>query len=352
MNDQPNNQRPPIQWPTSQDDDKAANVARSKVQQVYNQPDRQQHTHHPRTAENLQQYHNAWQSYYQEYFKRYYAHVSAQAKEQEKTEPEKLEEIPTKASERKKVAADIRDKVRKKAEERAQKIKKSHHFKPILAALGVGLIFLFINYNQVVFGGVKQYLSPSLASNTPIIITPDSGGKVGAEPMIIIPKIGVQAPVVYSEKSYDENKVEAALEHGTLHYGTTALPGQIGNVSILGHSSNNVFTPGAYKYVFVNLDRLDVGDTIYLNYKGQRFTYKVSVAHKVVPPNDVSVIAPTTKPIVTLITCTPAGTNLNRLIVQAEQIDPSPSKDTAPRASGTQPQSLPATSRGIIGSFF
>ena len=56
---------------------------------------------------------------------------------------------------------------------------------------------------------------------------------------------------------------------------------------------------------------------------GDRHTYRV-VSKREVKPNDVSVLdQPTTKRIATLMTCTPVGTTLRRLIVTAEEIDPS-----------------------------
>lgn len=113
------------------------------------------------------------------------------------------------------------------------------------------------------------------------------------------------------------------------------MPGQTGNTVILGHSSNDVFDDGAYKFVFVQLDKLDKGDTFYLNYQGTRYTYSVT-EKKVIDPTEVSqLIINTDKPLATLVTCTPPGTALKRLVVIAEQISPDPSKATANTANAT-----------------
>jgi LPXTG-site transpeptidase (sortase) family protein len=57
-------------------------------------------------------------------------------------------------------------------------------------------------------------------------------------------------------------------------------------------------------------------------YGGDRHTYRVTKKYEV-KPSDVSVLdQPTTQRIATLMTCTPVGTTLRRLIVQAEEIDP------------------------------
>lgn len=299
-------------------------------------------------------YHSAWQQYYHRYFYQYYAHWWLQ-NAAPKIPPETPEQTETKhLSEKQRAAAELRNKIRTTVSTRAQKMSSSNHFKPILAAFGVGLAFLLINYNQVLVGAMKQYIAPGSVVTTPVIVEPNVDGMVGPEPKIIIPKIGVEVPVVYDEERVDEASYQKALERGVVRLGTTANPGEIGNVVIGGHSSNNVFNAGDFKYVFVNLKRLEVGDVFYLNYKGQRYTYKVTVAKKIISPTDTSVLAPTTKPIVTLFTCDPPGTNVNRLIVQAEQIDPDPNAAAASQepTSVNKENPLPSVAPSIWDKLF
>lgn len=342
--------RPPIQWPIrnegSQDKEResSAQLARQRVERIYNhegephqerttapiiRPHQQPSANHQSMRDqsyDWQQYHTAWQQYYHQYFYRYYAGWWMQQKQQLESAPQKQlsEEADSKLSERQRVSKELREKVRNTVEKQSKKVKSSSHFKPILAAISVGSMFLLINYNQVLVGAVKQYIAPGSVVTTPVIVEPNAANMVGSEPKIIIPKIGVDSPVVYDEPKVDEASYQAALERGVVRLGTTANPGTKGNVVIGGHSSNNVFNAGKFKYVFVNLKRLDVGDIFYLNYEGKRYTYKVTVARKIITPTETSVLAQTEKPTVTLFTCDPPGTNVNRLIVQAEQIDPSP----------------------------
>ncbi|MDB5181507.1 MAG: putative sortase [Candidatus Saccharibacteria bacterium] len=142
-----------------------------------------------------------------------------------------------------------------------------------------------------------------------------------------IPKINVNAPIVYDETSLNEGKVQLALRRGVVHYGNTALPGQAGNMVVLGHSSGQAWAPGDYKFVFTMLDKMEVGDRITLDYKGTRYIYRVS-EKRVVPPTDLTVVKHTDDPRLTLITCTPVGTNKNRLVISAAQISPKPSTAT------------------------
>lgn len=374
-------QRPPIEWPVrsqSVNNRQAASFARDKLERAYSQnssrplanenPSRLNQTaplqnqnkkvitplsstpapqqiastsadsaQQPRTMReqpvDWSKYHSAWQQYYHQYFYRYYAgwyqqqkgsieaNAKAEAAAEFKLSPQQTEE---ELSEQQRIAKEIRDKIRSTVEKRAKKIQASSHYKPLLAAFTVAAVFLFINYNQIVFGAIKQYVAPGSVATTPVIVESNQGAKITKAPKIIIPKIGVESPVVYDEPKVDEASYQKALERGVVRLGNTANPGTKGNVVIGGHSSNNVFNAGGYKYVFVNLKRLQVGDVFYLNYEGIRYTYKVTVANKIIPPTDVSVLAPTAKPTVTLFTCDPPGTNTNRLIVQGEQVDPSP----------------------------
>lgn len=161
-------------------------------------------------------------------------------------------------------------------------------------------------------------------------------------PLLTIPAIGSEAPIVF-EPSFEEWKVQVALRSGVVHYGTTAMPGENGKVVILGHSSGQAWAPGNYKFVFTMLDKLQKGDVIYVDYNGTRYTYKVT-GSIVVNPSDVSQIQPTSKPTLTLVTCTPVGTSTNRLIVHAEQISPAPA-DTTSNAATTPaaPARIPAS---------
>lgn len=351
----PGSKTPPIEWPVSDnksnDNDRAAEYARRQVEQAYvaNTGGREQRagkvestarandtTRHVMREEpyDWQKYHTAWQQYYHQYFYRYYADWWHQQKQQ--LEAEQPDTKANQSTTEQKVAKELRDKVRSNVEQQAKKIKASSHFKPLMAAFSVAVLFLFINYNQVIVGAIKQYVAPGSTVTTPVIVEPSTAANVGPEPKLIIPKIGVDTFVVYDEPKVDEASYQKALERGAVRLGTTANPGTKGNVVIGGHSSNNVFNAGKFKYIFVNLRRVEINDIIYLHYNGQRYTYKVTVANKIITPKDTSVLKQTEVPMVTIFTCDPPGANVNRLIVQAIQIDPNPNTATANQNQATQ----------------
>lgn len=223
------------------------------------------------------------------------------------------------------------------------------HLRSLFFGLGVGclvlLIVLFSFFNERF---IAPFIQPSRnVSNTPII---SANQAVSSAPEVIIPKINVEIPVVYGVDTIDDNAVESALESGVVHYADTALPGQNGNLVIVGHSSNNIFNKGKYKFAFVLLSRLENGDTFYIQKDGKRYTYQV-YDKQIVQPDNVSVLGPTDKPATaTLITCDPPGTSINRLVVIGEQIDPSPvanSPTTTQNTLATSAKIVPGNSKSL-----
>ncbi len=240
---------------------------------------------------------------------------------QPKRRPKVSLPVPTKRVAR--TMADLRNYVMSTNTHKARKLKSSRHVQSVLFGLGVGsivlLIFLFGFFNERF---IAPLIQPSRSTaNIPLI---SQSAAATTSPEIIIPKINVEIPVVYDVGTINEAAVETALENGVVHYADSALPGQNGNVVIVGHSSNNIFNKGRYKFAFVLLSRLESGDTFYLQKDGKRYTYQV-YRKSIVNPNDVSVLAAADKPATaTLITCDPPGTSINRLVVLGQQLDPNP----------------------------
>ncbi len=303
-----------------------------------------QHTPHA-TAEQWRQYHTAWQKYYQMYYERYYAnHLSAKEKElaelakAQATQPDPAEETAIKK---------LRAQIRQKVKDGARKATASRHFIPVLTGLTVLVVLLFLQYNRIIFGAVAAYTTPGNIDPQNIIVDPTNNVAVAPEPRIIIPKINVDAPVVYGAGS-DEKSQMKAMEKGIAHFaiaGASAVPGQVGNAVFAAHSSNDAFAAGDYKFVFAQNEKLAKGDLIYMNYEGKRYTYSITSTEVVLPDAVSKVQLKTTKPMLTLVSCVPLGTAEKRLLVFAEQISPDPSK----AAPSTNTTSDTGSSKGIPG---
>ncbi len=233
----------------------------------------------------------------------------------------------------------------------AQQAKAMQHAKSLLFGLGSGAIVLAIVlfglFNEVV---LAPFIQPSRqASATPIILGADSVAP-SSTPEVIIPKISVQIPVDYSLETSEESTFQKALESAVVHYHTTSKPGEKGNTAIFGHSSNNIFNPGKYKFAFVKLHELVPGDIFYLTSNQKVYSYRV-YDKRIVPPSDTSVLDPVPDKTATavLITCDPPGTSLNRLVVWGEQVSPDPNGNadaTAPSAEGQAAQPVQITGNG------
>jgi sortase A len=329
-------------------------------------------------AAQWKQYHSAWQDYYQKYYERYYVGQVYRAKqvlEEKATEaallsppvavaaapPTPIIAEPKRSEQgslsRDEALYDLRSKLLDTIQTSAKKARKSRHFVPISAALAVVLVFLFLQYNRVLFANVQAYISPGSINPANIIVDPSTDVVVSQDPKLIIPKINVDVPVDYSAGP-DYNSQMDAMKNGVAYFGipgANSKPGQIGNTVIAGHSSNDVTDPGDYKFIFARLDALTPGDTIYINYLGKRYVYSVTKKEVVKPTDIQALIYTTNKPVITLLTCTPIGTALNRLLVTAEQISPSPSQAAAaPSTSntGTQPASIPGNSPTFMERIF
>ncbi len=139
---------------------------------------------------------------------------------------------------------------------------------------------------------------------------------------LIIPKIKINAPIVWSAP---KDEIITKLKEGVAHYQGTSLPGENGNVFITGHSSNFWWDNGLFKQVFALLDKLENNDKIFITYEKQLYIYQVEKS-EVVNPNQIEVMNPADHSIVSLMTCYPVGTTINRLVVSAKQVYPEESK--------------------------
>ncbi len=151
---------------------------------------------------------------------------------------------------------------------------------------------------------------------------PTVAGDARPKVTLTIEKINLDVPVVLS-KDTSEELLQKDLDKGVIHYPHTAMPGQRGNMYIAGHSSNYVWSKGAYNYAFRNLNDLENGDVIIAKVKmnnGKEFKYKYIVTLKeIVAPDDSRIFANSQSQVLTLTTCWPLGTNAKRLMVKAER---------------------------------
>jgi sortase A len=151
--------------------------------------------------------------------------------------------------------------------------------------------------------------SPNASVNPDLV---EEGDQVEAEKDKWRPTVigRIKIPAIEMDLLLIEGTSAAELNWGAGHIIGSALPGAPGNCSIAGHR-NYVF--GSY---FSRLDEIVMGNIITLNYQKTDYQYVVDEIF-IVEPDDVSVLkSKAGQSTVTLITCTPKGSNTHRLIVQ------------------------------------
>jgi LPXTG-site transpeptidase (sortase) family protein len=152
----------------------------------------------------------------------------------------------------------------------------------------------------------------------------DPYGFARLEWKVVIPKLNINAPLVWS-RSAAEEEIQQDLMNGLVHFPLTAVPGQAGNAFVTGHSSDYLNKPGNFKDIFARLEELSLGDTVTFaawSQNGKKISYTYKFYDKAtVASNDPRLFEHTSKSVVTLATCWPIKTDLERLMLKGELVN-------------------------------
>lgn len=147
------------------------------------------------------------------------------------------------------------------------------------------------------------------------------------ENRVVIPKIWKNVPLLdiknrnISWEKELNNIFMDELENGIIRYPGSAKPWEHWTSFIFGHSSNFPWIDWDYNDVFALLDNVEYNDEVIVYYGQKKYTYKIR-EKKVITPWDVSVLERNkNKSEITLMTCRPIWTTLNRLIVTWELVE-------------------------------
>lgn len=213
-----------------------------------------------------------------------------------------------------------------------------------------GMISLFAEFGPVMRSelryrtdqwlGVKYSVEPAIVTSdgseivapNPSPSLPDNGGfgfgaltasetvikPVSTEYGVVIEKINANARVVPNVDPGDEKQYSEALGKGVAEAKGSTKPGEPGNLYIFSHSTDAPWNIIRFNAVFYLLRELEKGDKIIIFYNNRRYNY--FVFDKVIAePTDISFLVNRyDKPVLTLQTCDPPGTVLNRLIIRAQ----------------------------------
>lgn len=112
------------------------------------------------------------------------------------------------------------------------------------------------------------------------------------------------------------------LKNNLIQYPQTALPGQAGSAVVFGHSVlPQFFNAKSYLTIFSTLYRLKSGDEIMVKFDNIDYKYLVEEMFEV-QPTDLSILEQRFDGrYFTLVTCSPPGTYLRRLVIKARLAD-------------------------------
>ncbi len=171
------------------------------------------------------------------------------------------------------------------------------------------IIFSFVSSAFTYYPLLKLFLFPS--------VTP--GIKSASGLYIEIPKINASSEIIPDIDPNNRPIYEEALNKGVAHAQNTALPGE-GFSFVFAHSSLPPWKMTRVNTPFLRLGELEAGDEIIVYKYAKRLSFAVEYI-EVVSPHEVDKVYGTQEPYLVLMTCSPVGVSLRRLLVFARQVE-------------------------------
>lgn len=178
------------------------------------------------------------------------------------------------------------------------------------------------SYNEELWSSIVQYGSYSKDSVTSAmeeyagLLDLTDTGTMG---YVHIPKLAVSLPIYHGTE-------EETLDRGVGHLIGSSLPigGSSTHAILTGHSGL------ASQKMFSDLDKLEVGDTFYLEVLNEFLAYEVDQINTVLPHDTAYLGLEEGKDLCTLVTCTPFGVNTHRLLIRGHRIAYTPEDEESP----------------------
>lgn len=165
--------------------------------------------------------------------------------------------------------------------------------------------------------GQQDSVFARFLSSSPVTIDP-----VNKEFSLVIEKIGVNAPVIPDVPITNESAYIESLKNGIAHASISPYPSEKpGNVYLFAHASTNFWQLGKYATVFNLLRKLEIGDKVHVFYDGKDYVYEVQNKEVHKGWNTYPITRSVIEPTLTLQTCDPPGTTINRLVVTSKLVD-------------------------------
>jgi len=183
-----------------------------------------------------------------------------------------------------------------------------------------GLVSDFFNpYPSIDASTINAYFYPNHSDNIePLQFIKDiKTNYTDKQNTLEIPKISISVPIIFST-SADKESLMKDLDSGVVYYPGSVYPGQTGQIVILGHSAPPGWPKIKHDWVFTDLDKLTIGDTILIDLNNKQYTYIVKQKTIIkkgadVPTDSLSA----NNNVLILISCWPPGKDYQRITVEA-----------------------------------
>jgi LPXTG-site transpeptidase (sortase) family protein len=199
-------------------------------------------------------------------------------------------------------------------------------FGPLIPALRLESAYAIAQASSYIEATIHPILkeAPTLPPSAPVVFNPLVGPDgssiepVNREFSIIVPTVGINAPVIANVDPARPDQYAAALLQGVAHASTSFLPDADGTVYLFSHSTNYDWFVKDLNAVFYLLKNLKEGDLMVIYYEGKQYAYKLRET-RVVQPSEISYLVPTEgKKSLILQTCWPPGSTTERLMLFAD----------------------------------
>ncbi len=137
---------------------------------------------------------------------------------------------------------------------------------------------------------------------------------------VFVPKIGALAAVIPNVDANSKEAYGLALRAGVAEAAGMAHPGEMGTTLLFAHSVGDRIDFARYNAVFYLLDKLGLGDTVEIVYKGKLLRYEVVRREILEPENNAYFKPQKLSEQLVLQTCWPPGTTWKRLVVVGRRI--------------------------------
>ena len=134
-----------------------------------------------------------------------------------------------------------------------------------------------------------------------------------------IPKINLESEIVHNVDLRSESVYKQKLKYGVAHANGSYYPGEKGLIFLFAHSTDSIAHILEYNAKFFEINKLEVGDSVQINFRGKNYQYIIT-KKEIINPQDLDLIRNSNANLI-LQTCWPLGTDWQRLVLFADVIN-------------------------------